>query len=204
MQALIPYTSVPDIQAGPFAVSVLSGHQNIARYQTIIDNCLQAYVALWPVFLQQVKDHNLLAITGLSTDKTWEGDVAFVDNATIHAFNAQYRHKPQATDVLTFTLFADANDPTLMAQLPVAHLGSIVISLDWASDELGITPEMLQNATETPLRGNFTQSETLIMLYLLERMLHGTLHLLGVTHDTEQDYTRVVEIQRHVLESILR
>ncbi|MBM9529311.1 pyridoxine 5'-phosphate synthase [Desulfoprunum benzoelyticum] len=85
-----------------------------------------------------------------------------VADAEIQELNRRYRHKDQPTNVLSFP-FADGIDPAL-AELPVAELGDIVISLDTAGRE----------ARE------FGQSFDHRLLWLVT---HGLLHLLGYDHE---------------------
>jgi probable rRNA maturation factor len=195
------FSPTPALSTPPLTWTVLAEASVAQSYQSAIQACLAGFERAWPALLQQVNKHQLLDLAGVDAHKPWEADIIFVGNASIQAVNHTYRQKDKPTDVLTFTLFADAPDRQMLAQLPVHHLGSVLVSLDWASTETGITPIALQKETDAPLRGNLTPSQCFVM-FILERMIHGFLHLLGVTHDTDQDYNKVVEIQRHVLNAV--
>jgi probable rRNA maturation factor len=110
-----------------------------------------------------------------------EVELAWTTNDTMQSLNHQYRQKASPTDVLTFTLLADADEPELWMSLPVLQLGSIFISVEYAQAALKDTPD-------TPLTH-----------YLLERLIHGMLHLFGMHHDTMEKYEKVVHIQKRVL-----
>lgn len=136
----------------------------------------------WPFFQyvaekQKLYEHLELNLKG----KILEVELVWTDNPTMQHLNEQYRQKEGPTDVLTFTLLADAPDPALWMSLPVLQLGSIFVSVDYARNAIQETPNV-------PLEE-----------YLLERFLHGMLHLLGMHHDTMEKYERVVAIQKEVL-----
>jgi ssRNA-specific RNase YbeY (16S rRNA maturation enzyme) len=198
-----PIEQCPHLTIGPLTWQVMIDEACDSAYAPVLSECLDCFTLGWPVFQAQMTQFDLLSPRHIDIEKSWEADLIFVTNETMRAMNETYRHKPSATDVLTFTLYADAPDHSVLSQLPVHHLGSVMISLDWAGTETGITTLMLQNDTDLPLRGNSTPTYCFIM-YILERVVHGCLHLLGVTHDTESDYNKVVEIQSNVIDSVKR
>jgi probable rRNA maturation factor len=118
-----------------------------------------------------------------------------VTNTEIEALNATYRGKPQPTDVLTFSLLEEAPPAdTTLAQLPHLDLGEIYLSLPWACVTLS------QQYTETPRSPvNFLDN---LSLFLIERLTHGALHLLGVHHETPTAYNNVIAIQQQVLHAL--
>ena len=135
---------------------------------------------VWPHFLQRVREFELMQALGISEQQTWEVDLGWLNNAEIRELNREYRDKDEPTDVLSFTLLADAVEPSVWAQLPVVQLGSLYISLELAQGHA--EPEALE-------------------AYVLTRFVHGMLHLLGQHHDTMPAYERVVTIQRETLEA---
>jgi probable rRNA maturation factor len=113
-------------------------------------------------------------------------ELVWTNNQTMQTLNQEYRQKEGPTDVLTFTLLADAEDPDLWMSLPVLQLGSIFVSVEYAQNAILETPD-------TPLER-----------YLIERFVHGMLHLFGMHHDTMEKFEKVVTIQNRVLESVFQ
>ena len=137
----------------------------------------------WPLFMMVAEKENIYEHLELNLQgKILEVELVWTDNATMQTLNQQYRQKNSPTDVLTFTLLADAEDPELWMRLPVLQMGSVFISYEYAVAALAETPDV-------PLKQ-----------YLLERFIHGMLHLLGMHHDTMEKYEKVVSIQKRVLE----
>lgn len=145
---------------------------------------LQTLCARWlSVVHQLVMDEQLHALLGLNPAASrWEVDVQWVDNATIQQLNRDYRQKDTPTDVLSFPGLDASAACQPLAGLPIVSLGAIVISVEEA-------------------QGHTTHPEAL-WPYLLERLTHGLLHLLGHHHDTETDYTKVVALQNRVLATL--
>ena len=137
----------------------------------------------WAAYYSTASRYNLFAQANLKTDstQTWEIDLNLVDDAAIRAVNKQYRGKDEATDVLSFPLLPDVQLP----DVPEVQLGSIFISLQWAKTHSPRTPQEKPGA---------------VTAYVLERFVHGMLHLMGQNHDTMEDYRRVRAIQTEVLQ----
>ncbi len=92
-----------------------------------------------------------------------EVSVTFVDNAEIAKLNEQYRHKPDATDVLSFPLGADgAYDKN--QETGCLMLGDIVISMEKAVEQ-------------ARLYGHSLQREVAFLT------VHAMYHLLGYDHE---------------------
>ena len=105
--------------------------------------------------------------------------IGLLSNRDIKRLNQTYRHKNEATDVLSFP--GMDSESLIMGILPVLDLGEIDVSLEWA----------LAAVTSLP--------ETCYAAYVLDRVIHGTLHVLGVHHDTLSAYNKVVRIQADIL-----
>ena len=136
----------------------------------------------WPAFLRIIDEEQVYAAIPLQLKgKVLEVELAWTTNETMQSLNLEYRRKDSPTDVLTFTMLADAPDPQLWLSMPVLQLGSIFISLDYAKQALEETPGQ-------PLEH-----------YLLERFVHGMLHLFGMHHETMEKFEKVVHIQKRVL-----
>lgn len=135
----------------------------------------------WPFFLMVAEEENIYENLSLNLkDKILEVELTWTTNASMEDLNRQYRQKEGPTDVLTFTLLADAPNPELWMSLPVLQLGSIFISIEYAENAISASPELSLEA------------------YLLERFIHGMLHLLGMHHDTMEKFQKVVTIQNKV------
>ena len=96
-------------------------------------------------------------------EESAEISVTFVDNAQIAELNAQYRSKPQPTDVLSFPLGENGvydRNPETGAVL----LGDIVISLERAMEQAA-------------LYGHSLQREVAFLT------VHSMFHLLGYDHE---------------------
>ncbi|MDE3074602.1 MAG: rRNA maturation RNase YbeY [Chloroflexota bacterium] len=94
----------------------------------------------------------------------------------VHELNREYRQIDQPTDVLSFSQqeggLAFVQPPT-----PVANLGDIVISIETAN----------RQAAE---EGRSLQDE---MVHLA---VHGTLHLLGYDHQTDQEEAEMNRLEQ--------
>ena len=113
-------------------------------------------------------------------------DISFVSNPWIQRLNESARGKEQPTDVLSFPVFEAEQLRDMTAELPPqCSIGSIVISVDWAL-------QALQQAYPSPTIEDHCA-------YLLERVIHGCLHLLGQHHDTQTDFERVLGYQHRLL-----
>lgn len=156
----------------------------LAEEQALVLQLQKRLELLWPFFYQEIVKAGIPQDLGLTIgeQQQWQAELTFVDNHEIQALNRDYREKDQATDVLTFCALADqspAMTKTLLS-LPEINLGSVFVSIPWAQDAVKDNPGTLQ-------------------VYLLERVFHGFLHLLGAHHDTMEDYERVKGIQDRVI-----
>ena len=115
-------------------------------------------------------------------------DWALVDNATIQGLNAQYRHKNQATDVLSFPIYNNVAE-ALATKQPQILLGQVVVSAEWAEANCRLDSRTKDFAD--PLQA-----------YIVDRFFHGTLHCLGQHHDTDDDYATVIAAQNAALAAL--
>jgi probable rRNA maturation factor len=174
--------------------------EDLGTHQVVQDLC-HRYKQWSQTLLLWMNHHDLWEAHGLHVppeSEAWCIDYYLVDNATIQAMNLEHRQKDAPTDVLSFPVFENAegddhaeetSDFSAVVQaLPDAlkalltkqggSLGSVVVSLDYA---------------ETHSKTN--QGETPCLHYLMERLIHGSLHVLGVHHATTEDYERVIALQ---------
>ncbi len=146
---------------------------------------LQKLERLWPLFSASAAEAGVFEILNITPGQQQiEIELSWTGNDCIQAMNRDYRHKDTATDVLTFTLLADSPNPSLWTQLPCLQMGSIFVSVEWA----------VQVCTE---------SGESLEAYLLERLIHGFLHLHGQHHDTMPAFDKVVGVQKAVLQKLL-
>lgn len=94
-----------------------------------------------------------------------ELSVVLVSNEQIKQLNHDYRHHNEPTDVLSFPLLEQADMKAYDGSHPIA-LGDIVISIEQAEMQAKEYNHSLQRE-------------------LAFLAVHGFLHLLGYTHDTE-------------------
>jgi probable rRNA maturation factor len=103
-------------------------------------------------------------------------DVTITNNQTIRKFNAQYRQKDMATDVLSFPFL----DKASKIQGQPIHLGQLVISYQKA-------------LTQAKAYGHSRQREFSFLF------VHGLLHLLGYNHETASDEQKMLVLQDKIL-----
>ncbi|MBN8221969.1 MAG: rRNA maturation RNase YbeY [Spirochaetes bacterium] len=102
--------------------------------------------------------------------------VHLVSDAVMKKLNSTYRHKPKATDVLSFSYLETATP--LFAHEPV---GEIYVSLDTA----------VRQAREW----NTTLAEELAVL-----TAHGTLHIMGYDHEkSETEMKKMRRVEKQIL-----
>lgn len=122
-----------------------------------------------PVQLQAILRKGLLSVAVRQhlSEKTEVG-ITLVDDEAIRELNRVYRGKDIATDVLSFALNDETDEPSLEGGPQAELLGDIIISAETAqrqSEEFG-------HGLERELA------------YLA---VHGLLHLLGYDHMTDED-----------------
>lgn len=110
-------------------------------------------------------------------DKTIILDVSIVNNKEIQSLNKEYRNKDYPTDILSFDFGFD----NFNAELPILHLGELVISYEKVEEQ----------AKE------FGHSIKREYCYLFA---HGLIHLMGYDHEIEEER---IEMNRLVDEIFL-
>jgi rRNA maturation RNase YbeY len=163
----------------PCSIEVITSGQLSALSHEDFQQFVRA-LPYWHVALKSLMTRQELGRRlGLLPTKQWVWDITLLTNAEIQALNREHRQQDKATDVLSFPAWDLATLPP--KGLPEVSLGSIVVSVDYG---LTFTPT-------TPL-----------LVYLLDRMTHGTLHLLGFHHDTMAEFEQVVAWQGEVLAEV--
>lgn len=108
-------------------------------------------------------------------------DILYCGSEKTHDINREYRQKDCAADIITFAIFADSEEKFIFDG--EINLGEIIISLD----------KVKENALE---KGVEFESE----LHFL--ISHGIMHLLGFDHQTNEDYTFIIEAQTFALNKV--
>jgi probable rRNA maturation factor len=98
--------------------------------------------------------------------------LSLCSDAESRRLNRAFRHKDEATDILSFPALDEA--PSKKQQ---GHLGDLALNLDYAWRR----------------RGRFSESFDKELAFLV---LHGLLHLVGVHHDTPRDEARMQSLMR--------
>jgi probable rRNA maturation factor len=161
----------------PLAPAMASHIQAFLGYMAMVPPALQAWV----------HTHGLLERHGLSLTPQvgqWELEWTLCDDTTIQGLNRDYRQKDTPTDVLSFPLFEAeqqaASMPAFLKQQG-GPLGNVLVSLPYAQRHA---------------------SAGQVVAFVMERFIHGTLHVLGYHHDTPETFRQVVALQRHMLHAL--
>ena len=101
--------------------------------------------------------------------------ITFLDKDEMSKLNYEYRGRVGPTDILTFTLNMPCEDP----------LGSM--------GDIYLCEEVMENQFD--LNSEFDLTAFLV--------LHGLLHLQGWTHETEEKYNRMINLQHDILSKFL-
>jgi probable rRNA maturation factor len=109
-----------------------------------------------------------------------ELSITIVTNETIQKMNQQYRHKNEATDVLSFEVDHPFDD--FEAEAVPLLMGDIVISYEKVEEQCK--------------RYNHSFERELTFL-----AIHGFLHLMGYTHDTIENERSMFQKQDAILEA---
>ncbi|MBC7342291.1 MAG: rRNA maturation RNase YbeY [Clostridia bacterium] len=114
---------------------------------------------------------------GYNTGVQGEAGIVLVSNESIRQLNRTYRGQDQATDVLSFSLSGTEDDP-----YPI--LGEVIISVERAAEQ----------AQEL---GHSLERELAFLA------VHGTLHLLGYDHETEEEAARMRAKEKAILDECM-
>jgi len=107
-----------------------------------------------------------------------ELNIRVVDKKEMTALNSQYRQKNKPTNVLSFPF-----DMPVEAEEELVFLGDIVICADVVNEEA-----KAQNISEN--------------YHWAHMVVHGTLHLLGYDHETDEDADIMEPEEGRILESL--
>lgn len=148
----------------------------------IIINNDQKNISIDNNLLEIMKQVGILALSIAGAIDNYEVSVLICDDKFIQNINKQYRKVDKPTDVLSFVLFEDKNsdEPLYFSESDKVILGDILISAERAKEQ----------------SEDFGHPFIREICYLL---VHGILHLLGYSHDTDNDK----QVMRKMEEKIL-
>ncbi len=114
------------------------------------------------------------AVAAAATPETDDSELSVVltDDATIKTLNAQWRHKDEPTNVLSFPANTGGPGPRL--------LGDIVIAFETTAREA-------------------EQEHKRLADHLSHLTIHGFLHLLGYDHESDAEATEMEQLEREIL-----
>jgi probable rRNA maturation factor len=110
-----------------------------------------------------------------------EFGVRLTDDAEIRTLNRNWRDRDAATNVLSFALGDTPGDP--VTENGTAMLGDVVVAYETCAAEALDQSKPLTN-------------------HLSHLVVHGTLHLLGFDHETDDDAETMEALERAVLARI--
>lgn len=112
--------------------------------------------------------------------------VIFTTNKTIQRLNKVFRGKDSATDILSFPFNPDLKhgQPAKIHSEQEKILGDIVISLQYAQ----------KDAVSKWARG--------LEHHLTALIAHGIAHLIGHDHHTDQEFKKMLKVEKNLLGSI--
>ena len=112
-------------------------------------------------------------------------DISLVDDAEIHALNRDYRGVDAITDVLSFAIGDDPDDPN-----PMQHLGDVIVSLDTARRQAAAIASIAASAASS------MRDETLFLV------THGVLHVLGHDHQDDAEAAAMETLERRFMRAV--
>lgn len=138
-------------------------------------------------------------------------DILYCDNKKTHEINKEYRKKDYPADIITFAVFADGEEKFVFDG--EINLGEVIISLDKVLErgkegkkERG-KAEFLRNENLNDFSKDSSLPPSLPPSLCFEVELdflisHGIMHLLGFDHQTNEDYTFIIEAQTSALKKV--
>lgn len=116
--------------------------------------------------------------------KGYELSLRLTDDAEIQSLNAQYRHRNEPTDVLSFAMLeVDTPQSTEIEDMIPLYLGDVVISVETAERQA-------------------EQQGHSLMIELAWLAAHGFLHLLGWDHPDPEHLETMLKQQEILLQAI--
>jgi|GEM_PF-366968 probable rRNA maturation factor len=155
-----------------------------------------------PVSIKTLKSYINKMLNALGY-KNYSVSVLLTTNKTIKKYNNKYRNKNTPTDILSF-YYKDYKYNIKLAGLRPAGLIKSVLGPDnvitlQENKYLGDIIISLEYTKKTAHKFNRTYKQHLIAL-----LAHGLVHLVGYTHNTDQEYTQMQKIENKLLKSVFK
>ncbi len=139
-----------------------------------------------PVNIKKLKmdAQKLLDLLGYSD---FDLGIWLTTNNTIRKYNRLYRKKDNPTDILSFPNYPNLRpgEHINVKTLEEKDLGDIIISLEYGVREA-------------------KQLEISLQKWLQQLLVHGVCHLLGYTHDTDEEYKKMQKKETYLLTKLQR
>lgn len=118
-------------------------------------------------------------LSARGTGRRVELSITFIDDTVILELNRRYRGKDEPTDVLSFPM----NEEIREDGGKVLLLGDVVISLETAA-------RWAEDAGQD------------LAIEVVQLAVHGTLHLLGYDHETDEEAAQMSAPEREIINSL--
>lgn len=118
-------------------------------------------------------------LSARGTGRRVELSITFIDDTVILELNRRYRGKDEPTDVLSFPM----NEEIREDGGKVLLLGDVVISLETAA-------RWAEDAGQD------------LAIEVVQLAVHGTLHLLGYDHETDEEAAQMSALEREIINSL--
>jgi probable rRNA maturation factor len=138
------------------------------------------------VISTQKLHNNILKILKSLKYQDFDLGILLTTNKTIRKLNKTFRGKDRPTDILSFPFHANlkAGQKIIVKSPEDKNLGDIIISLEFAQKDASTT-------------WNRKLDEHLTAL-----LAHGIAHLIGYDHITDQDFNKMVKIEKKLLKFV--
>jgi probable rRNA maturation factor len=143
-------------------------------FETLIETTV--WQTLWPEWQPDIQTL-MAACATAGLLKAAAFTIVLTDDAHIQKLNQQFRGKDKPTNVLSFP------DGTIDPETGRTYLGDLVL------------------AVET-IRQEAATQQKLFAVHAQHMLVHGLLHLLGYTHDEDDDATEMEHLERMLLAAV--
>lgn len=111
--------------------------------------------------------------------KSLEISVVFANDAVIQTLNREYRYKDYPTNILSFAFLDAKENPENVAMA----LGDLILAFETIAREAGEEKKLLKD-------------------HITHLLVHGTLHLLGYDHETNDDASLMETTEIRILQGL--